>query len=212
MPQCNTFYDQSQSHLVIAAFEVLDLSMLPDDMKHLVNYDEKLIWVLRANETIVLTNQRLIIRKSASLGLRKSFVDYPYSNMVNIKLDRGIRKSSVEILMRSGVQSVKLEGLSKNDAYQLHRIIRENIMVSSEAKPGIPFPVIITPKDPKSDSERKCKKCGGRISEDFSLCPICGYALKLECPECGKQFDRKYKMCPYCGENLSYVEEADLEF
>ena len=186
--------------------------MLPDDMKHLINYDEKVIRIIRANETVVLSNQRLIIRKSGGLGLRKSFVDYPYSNMVNIKLDKGIRRSSVEISMRSGVQSVKLEGLSKKDAYQLHRIIRENIMVSSESKPGIPFPVIISPKEPKNDSERKCGKCGARISEDFSLCPICGYALKLECPECGKQFDRKYKMCPYCGENLSYVEEADLEF
>jgi len=164
--------------------------MLPDDMKHLINYDEKLIWVLQANEMIVLSNQRLIIRKSGSLGLRKSFVDYPYSNMVNIRLDKGIRKSSVEISMRSGVQSVKLEGLSRKDAYQLHRIIRENIMTSSEGKPGMPFPVIIAPKEPKNDSEGKCKKCGSRISEDFSLCPICGYALKLECPECGKQFDQ----------------------
>jgi len=212
MPHCNTFYDQSQTHPVINPIEVSALSMLPDDMKHLINYDEKLIRVLKANETIVLSNQRLIIRKSGGFGLRKSFVDYPYSNMVNIKLDKGIRKSSVEILMRSGVQSVKLEGLSKNDAYQLHRIIRENIIVSSESKPGIPFPVVISPKESKDDSDRRCKKCGGRISDDFSLCPLCGYALKLECPECGKQFDRKYKMCPYCGENLSYVEEADLEY
>ncbi|MGD0422156.1 MAG: zinc ribbon domain-containing protein [Candidatus Bathyarchaeia archaeon] len=188
--------------------------MLPDDVKHLINYDEKLIWILRANDTIVLSNQRLIIRKSGGFGLRKSFVDYPYSNMVNIRLEKGIRRSSVEILMRSGVQSVKLDGLSKKDAYQLHRIIRENIIGSSEARPGMPFPVVIAPKESKvNDSdERRCKKCGSKVSEDFSLCPICGYALKLECPECGKQFDRKYKMCPYCGENLSYVEEADLEF
>lgn len=212
MQQCNTSYDQFQLYPVIITTGVSDLSMLPDDMKHLINYDEKLIWVLRANETIVLSNQRLIIRKSGGFGLRKSFVDYPYSNMVNIRLDKGIRRSSVEISMRSGVQSVKLEGLAKKDAYQLHRIIRENIMTSSEAKPGMPFPVIIAPKESRDYSEGKCEKCGGRISEDFSVCPICGYALKLECPECGKQFNRKYKMCPYCGENLSYVEEADLEF
>jgi len=188
------------------------LGMLPDDMKHLINYDERLVWVLQANETIVLSNQRLIIRKSGGFGLRKSFVDYPYSNMVNIRLEKGIRKSSLEILMRSGVQTVKLEGLSKKDAYQLHRIIRENIVTSSEGRSAAPFPVIVAPKAPSTDLDRNCKKCGSKISEDFSLCPICGYALKLECPECGKKFDRKYTMCPYCGENLSYVEEADLEF
>ncbi|MGA3297362.1 MAG: PH domain-containing protein, partial [Candidatus Bathyarchaeia archaeon] len=86
--------------------------MLPEDMKHLINYDEKVILALRGNEIVVLSNQRLIIRKSGGLGLKKSFVDYPYSNMVNIRLDKGVRRSSVEILMRSGVQSVKIGGLA----------------------------------------------------------------------------------------------------
>jgi len=184
-------------------------------MKHLINYDERIIWVLRANETVVVSNQRLIIRKSGGLGLKKSFVDYPYSNMVNIRLDKGIRRASVEILMRSGVQTIKIDGMSKSDAYQLHRIVRENIFKSSETSPGTPFPVIITPKaasDEDKDSEnRTCGKCKRIVAKDFSLCPFCGYALKLECPECGKQFDRKYKMCPYCGEDVSYIEEIDLE-
>ena len=186
--------------------------MLPDDMKHLINYDEKVILALRGNEIVVLSNQRLIIRKSGGLGLKKSFVDYPYSNMVNIRLEKGVRRSSVEILMRSGVQSVKIGGLTKSDAYQLHRIVRENIIRSSESQPGHPFPVIISQKDPVQ-VDQKCTACGHKISKDFSLCPFCGYALKLECPECGKQFDRKYKICPYCGENLSYVdEEINLKF
>jgi RNA polymerase subunit RPABC4/transcription elongation factor Spt4 len=187
--------------------------MLPDDMKHLINYDEKVILALRGNEIVVLSNQRLIIRKSGGLGLKKSFVDYPYSNMVNIRLDKGVRRSSVEILMRSGVQSVKIGGLAKSDAYQLHRIVRENIIRSSESQPGHPFPVIISQKDSIQVEDQKCTACGHKISKDFSLCPFCGYALKLECPECGKQFDRRYKICPYCGEDLSYVdEEINLKF
>lgn len=186
--------------------------MLPDDMKHLINYDEKVILALRGNEIVVLSNQRLIIRKSGGLGLKKSFVDYPYSNMVNIRLEKGVRRSSVEILMRSGVQSVKIGGLTKSDAYQLHRIVRENIIRSSESQPSHPFPVIISQKD-SVQVDQKCTACGHKISKEFSLCPFCGYALKLECPECGKQFDRKYKICPYCGENLSYVdEEINLKF
>src|SRR5208337_3474153 len=121
--------------------------MLPDDMKHLINYDEKVILALRGNEIVVLSNQRLIVRKSGGLGLKRSFVDYPYSNMVNVRLDKGVRRSSVEILMRSGVQSVKIGGLTKTDAYQLHRILRENIIRSSETQLAQPFPVIITPKE-----------------------------------------------------------------
>jgi endogenous inhibitor of DNA gyrase (YacG/DUF329 family) len=193
-----------------------DLAVLPEDMKHLINYDEKVAWVVQGSETVVLSDQRIIIRKSGGLRLKKSFVDYPYSNMVNIKLDRGVRKASIEILMRSGVQSIKISNLSKTDAYQLHRILRENVIRVSSSQPGQPFPVIIEKQErslqkDKDEAEQECAKCGQKISADFSVCPFCRCALKIECPECGKQVDRKFKLCPYCGEDLSYLEQIDLE-
>jgi endogenous inhibitor of DNA gyrase (YacG/DUF329 family) len=191
------------------------LSILPEDMKHLINYDEKVTWVVQGSETVVVSDQRIIIRKPGGL-LKKSFVDYPYSNMVNIKLDRGVRKASIEILMKSGVQSIRIGNLSKSDAYQLHRILRENIIRSSSSQTGQPFPVIIerpqsSLPEGKGGNEQECPKCGRRVSADFSLCPFCKYALKTECPECGKQVDRKFRLCPYCGEDLSYMEQIDLE-
>ncbi len=188
---------------------------VPEDMKHLINYDEKVIWVLRASETVVVSDQRIIIRKSGSLGLKKSFVDYPYSNMVNIKLDRGVRRASVEILMRSGVQNVKISNIPKSDAFQLHRILRENVVkISSSAGQQVPV-IIQTSEHPsqekKGNGEQECKKCGRKVSSDFSLCPFCRYPLKVECPECGNKVDRKFQLCPYCGEDLSYVGQIDLE-
>ena len=186
------------------------MAMLPDDMKHVINYDEKIILILRGNETVVVSDQRLIIRKSSGLGLKKSIVDYPYSNMVNIKLDGGIRRCSVEILMRSGIQNIKISNLSKTDAYQLHRIIRENIAENSHSTQ--PFPVIIqSPNQARKEENGLCMKCGKRVSPDFSICPFCSSPLKMECPECGKEVDRKYKLCPYCGEDLSYAHEIDME-
>ena len=191
------------------------MAMLPEDMKHLINFDEKVAWVVRGSETVVVSDQRIILRKTGGLGLKKSFVDYPYSNMVNIKLDRGLRRSSIEILMRSGVQSIRISNLTKPDAYQLHRILRENIIRVS-SNPQQPFPVVIqTPERAiaknKDNVGEKCRNCGRQVSEDFAMCPFCKYALKIECPECGKQIDRKFKSCPYCGEDLSYLEEIDLE-
>ena len=187
--------------------------ILPEDMKHLINYDEKVTWVLRGAETVVVSDQRIIICKSGGLGLKRSFVDYPYSNMVNIRLDRGVRRASVEVLMRSGVQSIKIGNLSKNDAYQLHRILRENIIRASESHQNQPFPVIIQSgeKQKQASEEQICGKCGRKVSSDFSLCPFCRYGLKTECPECGKKVDRKFELCPYCGENLSYLQDIDVE-
>jgi endogenous inhibitor of DNA gyrase (YacG/DUF329 family) len=189
--------------------------MLPEDMKHLINYDEKVAWVVHGSETVVVSDQRIILRKTGGIGLRKSFVDYPYSNMVNIKLERGLRKASIEILMRSGVQSIKISNLSRSDAYQLHRILRENIIRASSSQSGQPFPVIIqSPQRSRADESlgsQECGKCGRKVSAEFSHCPFCRFALKIECPECGKQVERRYKACPYCGEDLSYIEEIDLE-
>jgi endogenous inhibitor of DNA gyrase (YacG/DUF329 family) len=192
------------------------LAMLPEDMKHLINYDEKVAWVVRGTETVVVSDQRIIIRKVGGLRLKKSFMDYPYANMVNIKLDRGIRKASVEILMRSGVQSIKIGNLSKGDAYQLHRILRENIIRASSSDQKQPFPVIIekperSAHENKIESDQECPKCGRKVKADFTLCPFCKYVLKTECPECGKPVDRKFRSCPYCGEDLSYMKQIDLE-
>jgi len=189
---------------------------IPDDMKHLINYDEKVIWVVSGSETVVVSDQRIIMRKTAGLGLKKTFVDYPYSNMVNIILDRGVRHASVEILMRAGVQNIKIASLTKSDAFQLHRILRENIIRASSSDGPKPFPVFIqSPERPFERADEKvdrlCKKCGRKVSDDFTVCPFCRYALRIECPECGKTVDRKYKLCPYCGEDLSYLEEIDLE-
>ncbi len=189
---------------------------VPEDMKHLINYDEKVIWVLRGSEIVVVSDQRILLRKSGALGLKKSFVDYPYSNMVNIKLDRGVRRASVEILMRSGVQSIKIGNLAKPDAFQLHRILRENIIRASSPAPGQPLPVIIQSPDRQlhgveNHDGQECKKCGRKVAADFSLCPFCRYSLKIECPECGNKVDRKFNLCPYCGEDLSFVEQIDLE-
>ena len=136
--------------------------------------------------------------------------------MVNIKLDRGVRRASVEILMRSGVQNIKVGNLTKPDAFQLHRILRENIVRDSSSGSGQPLPVIIQgPEHPTqvvdSSGEQLCKKCGRKVAADFALCPFCRYPFKVECVECGKKVDRTFKLCPYCGEDLSYVEQIDLE-
>jgi len=187
---------------------------IPDDMRHLVNYDEKVIWTLRGSDLVVVTDQRIIIRKTGGLGLKKSFVDYPYSNMVNIKLDRGVYRASVEILMRSGVQNIRIGSLTRADAYQLHRVLRENIVKGSTyVSPRTPPVIIQTPTlEEAKHGERLCEECGHKVSEDFALCPFCRYPLKIECPECGKRVDSKFKSCPYCGEDLSYAERMDQDF
>jgi len=48
----------------------------------------------------------------------------------------------------------------------------------------------------------ECPKCGMEISEDFRICPHCGFKLKPTCPSCGKEISSDFKLCPYCGTKL----------
>lgn len=44
----------------------------------------------------------------------------------------------------------------------------------------------------------RCTMCGGKVKEDFKICPYCGYTLKPTCRSCGRALERGWKNCPYC--------------
>ena len=47
--------------------------MLPEDMRHLINYDEKVVWIVQGSETVVVSDQRIILRKSGWLATKEEF-------------------------------------------------------------------------------------------------------------------------------------------
>jgi len=188
------------------------LSELPEDVRNILNPGEKILFAVKQSldvlpEMIFVTNTRLIFRKSSALGLKKTVTDYPYSDIVNITIDRGLIRSTVEIKMRSGGE-LKITDIPKKEAYQLHRAIRERIFgVHEERKvPELPFP---PSAKVKKIEKLKCPHCSKEVVEDFTICPHCGFALKLKCLECGKPVSPEFKICPFCGADLE--ETASLE-
>ncbi|MBO5934191.1 MAG: zinc ribbon domain-containing protein [Clostridia bacterium] len=48
-----------------------------------------------------------------------------------------------------------------------------------------------------------CPKCGKNISENFSVCPGCGFSLKSRvCPTCGRTVERNWNVCPTCANEI----------
>lgn len=48
-----------------------------------------------------------------------------------------------------------------------------------------------------------CPKCGKHISENFSVCPGCGFSLKnRRCPICGRLVERDWNVCPTCANEI----------
>lgn len=43
-----------------------------------------------------------------------------------------------------------------------------------------------------------CPMCGGKVKEEFKVCPYCSYTLKPQCQSCGRELNREWKTCPYC--------------
>jgi len=53
-----------------------------------------------------------------------------------------------------------------------------------------------------------CSKCGKKVPEDASFCPLCGYNLKQVTTE--KPIPFEFKKCPHCGGEMvkGYINTA----
>lgn len=185
------------------------MSELPEDVRSILNPGEKILFAVKQSldvlpEMIFVTNKRLVFRKSSALGLKKTVTDYPYSDIVNITIDRGLMRSTVGIKMRSGGE-LKITDIPKEEAYQLHRVIRERIFGAHE-EPKItklPFP---PSAEARKIEKPKCPHCSKEVEEDFTICPHCGSTLRQKCHECGKPVSPEFKICPFCGADLEDSE------
>ena len=78
-------------------------------------------------ESTFLTNKRLIKMKPKTLGLRADIEDYLFKDMANVKLDKGILRSSISIVMRFRSDNVIIEKIPKEDANKLFKFIEDGI-------------------------------------------------------------------------------------
>jgi|GEM_PF-5836770 len=50
-----------------------------------------------------------------------------------------------------------------------------------------------------------CPRCKKSVSEDYMICPYCGFVLKPKCPNCGKSVQADYAFCPFCKSPLQQM-------
>jgi hypothetical protein len=115
----------------------------PNDLKNILGSNEKVelfieekIYHPRINiESIIITNERIILRHPHALNLKKDYTDYSYRDIVNVKLDKGILRSTIKLMLKpkEGNQGKNLEeplnldNLPNNLAEKGYGIMRENI-------------------------------------------------------------------------------------
>ncbi|MGA2680603.1 MAG: PH domain-containing protein [Candidatus Bathyarchaeia archaeon] len=115
----------------------------PDDLKNILGSNEKVelfiqekIYHPRINiESVIVTNERIILRHPHALNLKKDYTDYSYRDIINVKLDKGILRSTIKLMLKpkEGNQGKNLEepldldNLPNDLAEKGYGIIRENI-------------------------------------------------------------------------------------
>src|SRR3989454_12222147 len=107
----------------------------PSDIAHLLGPNEQVqlyiqqkIYHPKINvDSVVLTNERVILRHPHALGLKKDYTDFSYTDIANAILDKGILRSTVKCVLRFGGDPLMLNDLPNEDAQRAYGVIRENL-------------------------------------------------------------------------------------
>ena len=115
----------------------------PDDIKNIIGSNEKVelyipekIYHPRINiEAVIVTNERIILRHPHALNLKKDYTDYSYRDILNVKLDKGILRSTIKLMLKpkegnqgkNEEEQLDLDNLPNDLAEKGYGIIRENI-------------------------------------------------------------------------------------
>lgn len=108
---------------------------VPDDILALLDEDEKVLYNIKQRkyrpainiESATITSKRVILRTPSMLRIKKSFVDYSYSDITNIVLDKGPLRSTIMLNLRMDANDLVIEDIPNDMAQQAFRLIREGI-------------------------------------------------------------------------------------
>ena len=107
----------------------------PDDITKILGPNEKVELYIKQKiyhpkiniDSVVFTNERMILRHPHALRLKKDYTDYNYRDIANVVLDKGILRSTIKCTLRLGGEPLSLGDLPNTEAEQAYGIIRENI-------------------------------------------------------------------------------------
>jgi hypothetical protein len=173
---------------------------LPDDLQKILGPNEqaqlyipqKIYHPKISIDSVLITNQRIILRHPHAVGLKKDYTDYNYQDIANVVLDKGFTRSTLKLNLKLGGEPLALENLPNSDAERAYGLIRENLSryqaPFSQGTMGTPAyqqaPPAQTPSaaGPTTVVERevvkiKCRYCGALNDETAKTCVSCGASL-----------------------------------
>jgi len=173
---------------------------LPDDLQKILGPNEqaqlyigeKIYHPKISIDSVLITNQRIILRHPHAMGLKKDYTDYNYQDVANVVMSKGFARSTLKLDLRFGGEPLALENIPNSEAETAYGLIRENLSryqaPFSQGMMGAPVyqqgPPAQTPSTagPTTMVERevvkiKCRYCGALNDETAKACVSCGASL-----------------------------------
>ena len=147
----------------------------PDDLKNILDANETVELYIKQKfyhlvidiDSVVITNERIILRHPHAFGLKKDYTDYKYMDFENVIIDKGIVRSTIKCNFKSAVPPLVLNDVPNVDAQKAYRTIRDNItQAQTTALNEETMPAMII-----------CSYCGTKNRPDASKCVNCGASL-----------------------------------
>ena len=121
-------------------------------------------------ESIVITDRRVIKMHPKTLGLRAQIEDHLYKDRANVKLDKGMFRSSISINMRFMAEPVSIENIPKDGANEAFKMIQNGISGGFGGGESV-YPKDASSSSPENDIIEQIRKLGelkesGIITDD----------------------------------------------
>ncbi len=108
---------------------------IPGDLTKILGPNEKVELYIRQKfyhphiniDSVVITNERIILRHPHALRIKKDYTDFNYKDIANVVLEKGVVRSTIKCTLRLGGEPLSLNDLPNSDAEKAYGIIRENI-------------------------------------------------------------------------------------
>ncbi len=136
----------------------------PDDLKRILGSNERVELYIKQKiyhpkinvDSVVVTNERIILRHPHALGLKKDYTDFNYKDISNAVLEKGVLRSKIKMTLRLGGEPLSLGDLPNSEAEKAYGIIRQNSVSSQGPQTAAaPAAVAAAVTVPASDSKAK---------------------------------------------------------
>jgi hypothetical protein len=143
---------------------MITMESTPDDLKSILGSNEKVELYIKQKiyhpkinvDSVVVTNERIILRHPHALGLKKDYTDFNYKDISNAVMEKGILRSKLKLTLRLGGEPLELGDLPNSEAEKAYGIIRQNSVANQTPQATVAVvaaPAAVAPK--ASDSTSK---------------------------------------------------------